>query len=44
MDGDEGVQTGLLGFAQGGRHPHIERLMDCITHMTDQTVQCLKRW
>ncbi len=44
IDGEEGIQTGLLGRAQGGRHPRIERLMDRITHMTDQTVQRLKRW
>src|SRR6059036_2348099 len=44
VDGDEGIQAGLLGFAQGGRHLDIERLMDRVPHMTDQTIQRLKRW
>jgi hypothetical protein len=44
VDGDEGVQASLLGLAQRGRHLSIERLMDLITPMTDQTIQRLKRW
>src|SRR2546429_6545861 len=43
VDGDEGIQAGLLGRAQGGRHLCIERLMDLVTHMTDQAVPRPKR-
>jgi hypothetical protein len=36
VDRDEAIQAGLLGLAQGGRHLSIERLMDLVTHMTDE--------
>jgi hypothetical protein len=43
MDGHEGIEAGLLGLAQGSRHPRIERLMDLGTHMTHDAVERLKR-
>ena len=44
MDGDERIQTGLLSLTQGGGYLGLERLMDLVPHMTDETIQCLKRW
>ena len=38
-----GIEAGLLGLAQGSRHPRIERLMDLGTHMTHDAVKRLKR-
>ena len=43
VDVHEGIKACLLGRAQRGRHPRIERLMDLVTHVTDQAVQRLKR-
>ena len=44
LDGEEGIQTGLVRLTQGGGSLGLERRMDFVPHLTDETLQRLKRW